>query len=285
MDGTLLGSNNLISSENVQAIKDAQDAGIQVIISTGRSFVGANYPLEKANLQLPVICMNGAQIYNNGRILRDITIPKETIQSCFTILNKYPAYFEVYTNNGHISINGDKYIETLANIFYKKEHLTDSENNVDKIKARFTNLNIRIIDNYHVLLDDPSTIFYKILAFSADKKVLNAIENELKNIPSIVSSSSGFQNLEINHVDGQKGLALDDYVKRLGISLQETMAIGDSYNDVSMLEKAGFAVAMGNAPEDIKKIAHYVTDSNDNHGFAKAVYKVIEMNKSANENE
>ena len=58
--------------------------------------------------------------------------------------------------------------------------------------------------------------------------------------------------------------------------MQNVMCIGDELNDLSMLKVAGFAVAMGNANEELKKVAHFITDDNNNDGFAKAIYKFME---------
>ena len=88
-------------------------------------------------------------------------------------------------------------------------------------------------------------------------------------------SSSGHENLEITNRQAQKGIALEAFVKAKGIVLAETMAMGDSFNDVSMLERVGRAVAMGNAAYEIKTLCDVVTETNDEHGVAKAILEVL----------
>ena len=86
-------------------------------------------------------------------------------------------------------------------------------------------------------------------------------------------STSGY--IEITQKDAQKGKALEHLCRYLGIYMEEVMAIGDNENDHSMLVRAGYPIAMGNANEEIKKIAKYVTASNDESGVAKAIYEKL----------
>ena len=88
-------------------------------------------------------------------------------------------------------------------------------------------------------------------------------------------TTSGHKNLEITNKHAQKGIALEAFTKEKGIGLSETMAIGDSYNDVSMLERVGRAVAMENADFEIKSLCDVITDTNDEHGVAKAILEVL----------
>ena len=61
----------------------------------------------------------------------------------------------------------------------------------------------------------------------------------------------------------------------LNINIEEVIAIGDSYNDISMIETAGVGIAMGNGVQEIKEIADFITDTNENDGVAKAIKKYI----------
>ena len=81
--------------------------------------------------------------------------------------------------------------------------------------------------------------------------------------------------LEFTEVGVDKGTSLHHLIQKLGIQQSEVIAMGDSYNDVAMIEFAGLGVAMGNAPDDIKALANYVTDTNMNDGVAKVVEKFV----------
>lgn len=283
MDGTLLGTDSQVSPLNKQAIEDALKEGIEVVVSTGRSYDGATYPVYKAGLRLPFICMNGAKIYSQeGKALTSITLSTNQVRDIVTILQDFHIYFEIYSNLGHLTgVPKDVAVERVREIFLEDPYFAKVAESVEDIQKRFSNLNIQYIDDYEKLYEDPNVEFYKFIILSNETEKFPELRRELDKIPNLDISSSGKINLEVTHKDAQKGLAVESFVKSKGISLKETMAIGDSYNDVSMLKNVGFAVAMGNAPEDIKDIADYVTDSNELDGFAKAVYKVIEMNKNS----
>ena len=82
--------------------------------------------------------------------------------------------------------------------------------------------------------------------------------------------------LEFNPKDTNKGTALKRLSEYLNIPMEETMALGDSYNDIEMLETAGLGVAMANSPKDIKDISDYTTlADNNNNGVAEAINKFI----------
>ncbi|TBW67837.1 HAD hydrolase family protein, partial [Staphylococcus lugdunensis] len=80
---------------------------------------------------------------------------------------------------------------------------------------------------------------------------------------------------EITHSDAQKGIALSAIAHQLGIDLTDVVAIGDNLNDISMLERVGYPVAMNNATDEVKHIAKYVTDTNENSGVGKAIMKIL----------
>ena len=97
--------------------------------------------------------------------------------------------------------------------------------------------------------------------------------------PNLVVTSAFITDLEINHKDAQKGIAVAHYAKTLGLSMKQVFGIGDNFNDVSMIRDAGIGVAMGNAPDEVKAIADFVTDTNVNGGVAKAIWRVLEQEK------
>lgn len=115
----------------------------------------------------------------------------------------------------------------------------------------------------------------KILAFDSDLGKIDLVGQELAQSPNLAVSSSSRGNLEITHSDAQKGIALSTIAKQLGIDLKDVMALGDNLNDVSMLERVGYSVAMDNAAPEVKTVAKYVTDSNENSGVGKAIKKFL----------
>ncbi len=89
-------------------------------------------------------------------------------------------------------------------------------------------------------------------------------------------TSSGNNNIEINHKYAQKGIAVSHVAKERGVDLEHVMTIGDNLNDLSMIQVAGVSFAMGNALNELKEEAKYLTDENVNSGVGKAIIRAIE---------
>jgi Cof subfamily protein (haloacid dehalogenase superfamily) len=140
---------------------------------------------------------------------------------------------------------------------------------------RFNKGLVHKVDSYDSLFNNDEHQIYKLLAFSFEPERLARAKEDLKKLEGLVVSSSGEENLELTSKDAQKGVALEAFTKGKGIMLQETMAIGDNYNDLSMFKRAGRAVAMGNADEIIKAQCDVVTLTNEESGVAKAILDVL----------
>ena len=159
-------------------------------------------------------------------------------------------------------------------IFTVSGHVRDMEEIKKAAEERLAV--IHQLDSYEELFEDDDQIIYKLLAFHFDPIVLSNVREELTKLEEVAISASGKENLEITSVHAQKGVALDKFTNARGISLSETMAVGDNYNDVSMFQVAGRAVAMGNAVEDIQRQCHFVTGTNEESGVAQAIRKALE---------
>jgi Cof subfamily protein (haloacid dehalogenase superfamily) len=117
----------------------------------------------------------------------------------------------------------------------------------------------------------------KFVAFHSDLEFISKVKNELQKIKGLAISSSFLDNIEVTDISAQKGIILAKVASKLGINKDEVLVIGDSFNDYSMFTEFTESVAMGNAVPEIKEIAKYITDTNDNDGVAKAIYKVLEQ--------
>jgi Cof subfamily protein (haloacid dehalogenase superfamily) len=276
MDGTLLNSNQQISEENKEAILKAQAQGIEFVVATGRSYQEATYVLAQAGLTCPVICVNGAEVRSKeGDVLSATPIDKQLARETASRLMDKDVYFEVYTNKGAFTMDADKAISILVDIIMSANPEVNREEITDTAGARLRDDLIHTIEDYELLFADENYQIYKLLAFSLDAERLESANQSLLELEGLAVSTSGHDNLEITNEQAQKGIALESFVKAKGIDLMETMAIGDNYNDVSMLEKAGRSVAMGNADYYIKSLCDVITDTNEESGVAKAIFEVI----------
>ena len=276
MDGTLLNSNQQISEENKEAILKAQAQGIEFVVATGRSYQEATYVLAQVGLTCPVICVNGAEVRSKeGEVLSATPIDKQLAREAASRLIEKDVYFEVYTNKGAFTMDVDKAVSILIDIIMSANPEVNREEVIEAAGARLRDGLIHTIEDYELLFADENYQIYKLLAFSFEADRLESANESLLELEGLAVSTSGHDNLEITNEQAQKGIALESFVKAKGIDLAETMAIGDNYNDVSMLEKAGRSVAMGNADYYIKSLCDVVTDINDESGVAKAILEVI----------
>lgn len=277
MDGTLLTSTQEITEDNRSAIKLAQKQGVEVVIATGRAYEESGDLLKEAGIITPMICANGAEIRTNQHeIIGTNPLEKDMAKKIADILHRKQVYYEVYTNRGTYTLDKTMARSLIIDIFTVNGH---TENMEEIKKAAEERLNdIHQVESYLPLIEDKDQIIYKFLAFNYDQELLRKVKEELlSTMDGIAISASGKENLEITSVNAQKGIALEEFAKTRGIDLKGTMAIGDNFNDLSMLLKVGRAVAMGNAEEEIKKQCHFVTATNEESGVAKAIHKALEV--------
>ncbi|MDF1507261.1 HAD family hydrolase [Robertmurraya sp. DFI.2.37] len=274
MDGTLLTKDHEITEENMKAIKAAQEKGVEVVIATGRSYPEAIYLLKEAGIKCPVICANGAEVRSpEGEIVADNPLKKEFAKDALKILSDSDIYVEFFTSKGIYTADMERGISLFKEYAANKHEKTEVEK-IEAILQERMNF-IKTIESVDFIFEQEDYHLYKLLAFSFDPEQLQKVEAQLKEIEGIALSSSGKENLEINGVEAQKGIALDRFTREKGISLMETMAIGDNYNDLSMFQRVGRAVAMGNADDYVKAQCHFVTATNEESGVAKAIWEAI----------
>ncbi len=276
MDGTLLNAAHEISQENQEAIKFAQEHGITVVIATGRAFYEANTPVAETDLKVPYICLNGAEVRDETfNIMSTSHLNHSLVSKITSTLKEKDIYYQVYTNRGIYTENPQRDLEIYIDIAERAGQKADVEKIENSIQKRIDNGTLKIVDNYDKIEDIPGELIMKILAFDSDLGKIDLVGQELAQSPNLAVSSSSRGNLEITHSDAQKGIALSTIAKQLGIDLKDVMALGDNLNDISMLERVGYPIAMDNAAPEVKTVAEYVTDSNENSGVGKAIKKFL----------
>jgi Cof subfamily protein (haloacid dehalogenase superfamily) len=276
MDGTLLNAAHEISEENIQAIEYAQSQGITVVIATGRAFYEANTPIAQTDLKLPYICLNGAEVRDESfNISSTSNLNRELIDRITDVLNRESIYYQIYTNIGIYTENPQRDLDIYIDIAERAGQQADVEKIKAGIQKRIDNGTLKVVDNYDKIKDTPGEIVMKILAFDSDLEKIDRVSEELAQSGSLAVSSSSRGNIEITHADAQKGIALQTIADRLQVDMSDVMSIGDNLNDVSMLERAGYSVAMANATDEVKATAKFETESNENSGVGKAIMKLL----------
>lgn len=280
MDGTLLNKSHKIDKETVAAINKAEEAGIVFAISTGREYDTVEPLLKENNITCQCVLMNGAEYRDEyGNILEEINIELDKASKIINILQEEKVCARIFTNKGIYTTDSKE--EALKEMVYRtlsfNPELTEDEAiEIAKVQPYFINLNY-ILDLDEFL--NSGIEVRKFVAFHNDIELINKIKKVIGQIKEIAVSSSFMDNIEITHVTAQKGIILAKVAEKMGFKRDEVLVLGDSFNDYSMFTEFSESVAMGNAIPEIKEIAKYITDTNDNLGVAKAIYKILEEQK------
>lgn len=280
MDGTLLNASHEVSEENIKAIQYAQSLGITVVIATGRAFYEAQDPIAPTGLKVPYICLNGAEVRDESfDIIHTSSLNHELYQRIRQELDQEDIYYQVYTNRVIYTEDPQRDLEIYVDIATRSGQEADVEKIRHHIQHRLDTGALKVVDNYDQVEEVPGELIMKVLAFDKDLEKIDRVKARLSERSNLEVSSSSRGNIEITHADAQKGVALASIAEQLGVRLEETMAVGDNLNDKSMIDCVGYPVAMANAVPEIIENAMFVTDSNENSGVAKAIYKVLNQQK------
>ena len=282
MDGTLLNNNHDIDEETVEAIRKAEAAGIIFTISTGREYESVKIVLDKHDIKAQCILSNGAEYRDEeGKILDVVNINEESAKKIINILAKNKLSARIFTNKGVFTTSTRE--EALQEITFRtmsfNPKLTESEAMEVAKTLQFYNI-LQYIDDIDKFFKDGIEV-RKFVAFHRDINLIDNMKKTIGEIEGLAISSSFRDNIEITDINAQKGIILEQVAAKMSINREEVMILGDSFNDYSMFEIFEETVAMKNAIPEVKAIAKYITDTNDNLGVAKAIYNVInnEMHK------
>ncbi|AXQ79037.1 sugar-phosphatase [Streptococcus chenjunshii] len=254
IDGTLLNNDRKITPDVRKAIQEAKKEGHKIVLATGRPIAGVQSLLTELDLKDKgdyVITFNGSLVQDtaSGADIIKKTLTYEDYLNLEFWSRKLNVHLHAITKEGIYTANRDigKYTiheATLVDmpVFYRTpEEMADKE--IVKV----------------MMIDEPEILDAAIAKLS----------QELYDSYTIVKSTPFY--LEIINKEASKGKALTHLAEKLGLQNSETMAIGDEENDRAMLEAAGTPVAMANAVPEIKKLAKYITKSNEESGVAYAI--------------
>lgn len=277
MDGTLLNDEMEISSENIAAIKKAQAAGIEFVVATGRSIEEAQPTLDAAGIKCRFITSNGAQIFDEtGQNLFTVGIEQEKLALAIPILRRHQIYFELFTDHGGFTENVEDRVASVAHWLKSTSPNLSDDEAFSIAEGHIATLPIDYIEHFDQVLENPDLKILKIFAMGKiDEPSLALAKAELSEIPDLIVTSSGANNIEVNHLDAAKGHSLKKVAEMLNIPMSNVAALGDNFNDISMIESAGSGIAMANAEDEVKAAAKYETLTNTENGVAYAIDKIL----------
>lgn len=281
MDGTLLNNKGYISDRTIKAIKRLQKSGVHFIINTGRDYHAAKRELDAASISCDMICHSGACTYDvYGNAFHIASLPKSIANKILAVFKNHGAFADIATEYGKTSIT-DK--ASLLN--YYKDEVFPSIEEENKVYFRTWHDFAVMVSNVHFfegkdsLLGSESPV-YKISTTFFDQKKIDALKEEFVSFDQLHAVSTSRHDLEITHVNAQKGIALLRYAQTKKITPSQILAVGDSGNDLSMLTlDLGVTAAMANASSDIKKVCSTITPSNDQDGVAFLIEDILDRNE------
>jgi hypothetical protein len=255
LDGTVLTSNIDVLSSTVEAVAFARRQGIKVVIATGRIVGEAAQFAREIGASSAMITSGGAAISDpvNNVDIKEWTFPAETSAKIVGHLQNRPLSVMIYVGR-HLYMTS-----------YSDQQFTKSR----RVEGYWSS---RVIeDDIAGLIRRENLPVCKIFARGDINELAEAM-CQFNCLPDIHITRSAEDNFEVMPAGVNKGTSLRLLAKVMGISMEQVIAIGDSDNDSDMLKACGMPVVMANGDDAVKKLARYLTSSNDEGGVAQAIY-------------
>lgn len=271
IDGTLLDNKSKVPDSSIEALKKLDDAGIKVVLASGRVFSSVKYNQNLLNIRGPIVATNGSLISLDGRdIYKTYPLEEDKLKQLyeFCISNKLDFHIyddeNYYTNRvnlekiKHLEIDNNYGMNYQVNLIYKNDPISYLiENNKKAVKFQISGIDDNDLSRNEIV------------------KILN---NDFSD--SLYITSSGFSQLEIGNENATKWSSIEEICEILGINKNEVAATGDAHNDIPMVSNAELGFAMGNAKEELKEVADVIVADNESSGILEAVNYILEVNRN-----
>ncbi|MFC0178906.1 pyridoxal phosphatase [Thorsellia kenyensis] len=258
LDGTLLNDNKVISRVSLDILSQAQKKGLTVIIATGRHHITMIDYHRQLRLTTDAICCNGVYQYDilNSSVVASTPVSHADVERMVHLGKQHQIPFYLYVDNVMLYSNKEAHAKRVAG--WDSAH----DERLNKVFKWYPNF-LTAYESYN-----------KLWKFSVAWDDISA----LKNFVAAVESEAKLQCLWSweNQVDialpgTGKGPRLKEYVESLGKTMNDVIAFGDNFNDVSMLEMAGLGVAMGNHAKGVEAFADLIIGDNNSDSIAETI--------------
>ena len=259
LDGTTLTSDKVLTPHTKEVLESCLRQGIQILPATGRARSGIpDYLTEIEGIRY-VVVSNGAAVVDleTGENVYTNCISWERALEIFDILEEYHTFYDIYAlGKGWCEGRFYDHLERYRIEPHIEQLIRTSRTRIDDLRS---------------WVKEHQAPIEKINMFFAREEERQKAFTELEKVPDMAVTCSLVNNLEINDRSCNKGDALLNLGKILDISLDQIMACGDGNNDYEMIKQAGTGVAMENGEPGVKKIADFITKTNDEEGVAFAI--------------
>ncbi|MBN2221828.1 MAG: sugar-phosphatase [Vallitaleaceae bacterium] len=257
MDGTLLNEDKTISNRTKEAIRELKSKGKKVVLATGRPIHGVKRYVK----ELDLFDHDDYIVTFNGALVQSTTTNEILLNHPLSL----DAYYELYELSKELSVHIHALTDTSV--------ITPKDNPYTQIEAEINQIPL-IEQSVESVSKD--TLIVKIM-FIDEAKKLDQIEKVLpqwvRDQYTIVRSAKIF--LEFLNPLVDKGVGVQAVANKLGLSHENIICVGDAGNDLAMIQYASLGVAMGNATEELKLAANYITHSNNEDGVAHVIEKFM----------
>lgn len=282
LDGTMLNSKGDITEENKQAIKKAQENGIEVIIASGRSKDSVMNFANEINSNKYLIAGNGALAYDiqKNKDIYDKSIKKKDVLKILKICEENSIFYSLHTKASILtkSLN-------YSPLIYHSENLRKTE-------SKKTSINV-IPNLYEYVKSNNREKYLKITIQDADRSIFNNIIKKLKEVKNVDVIDVEHSTKKMLRIDGKetemqyyyteitrkkinKWSAIESVSKKMGIKKKEIVAIGDNINDREMIENAGIGMVMGNSALAAQGIGNVTKADHNSSGVAEAIETILQ---------
>lgn len=257
-DGTLLTSDKRISEENIKWIQRVvNEKKVKFVIVSGRMLTGVRKFYSEIGINGPASCCNGTCLFDEkDNLIQDFRIEKQHIRTIINCAHEHKLDLVYICGNDWYMENRDNWTYQTKLKFYFK----------DCIIADLNNLMTKAQPN-------------KMVVMSQNKTELESFKNDLfkRNLTDKeIFYYEGKDFIEMMPAYADKAMSLDVISEYFSIPMEQIVAIGDDFNDIKMLKKAGLGVAMKNALPEVKAIADYVTSKTNNEdGVASMIQEIF----------
>lgn len=270
IDGTLLDNNSNLPSSSIDAIKKLEDAGIKVVLASGRVFSSIKYIQKLLGITGPIVSTNGSLISFDGeQIYKSYYIDNELLDELYEFCLEHKLDFHFYDEDNYYSnrLNLDRIKHLMLDNDYGMNYQVDLI--IKKDPVAYLKSQGKKAVKFQVSRIDKKNI--------PREKIINLLQDKFGDYLYI--TASGDHLVEIGNKNATKWTSIEEICQKLGIDTREVAAIGDAYNDIPMVKGAGLGFAMGNAKDKLKEVADIFVSDNESGGALEAVNYVLEANR------
>jgi hypothetical protein len=260
VDGTLVDKDKTLTQATIDAVGRLRDAGVGFTIISARPRSGLMPIADALGLDEPMGAFNGGIVFRrSGEVMEHHRVDPAVAKGIWDAVGDAKVDRWVFADDRW-------YASTDQGVHVEHERIASNQQPI-------------VTQDFASLLEKAD----KITFVSDDEPLLRSLHAEVA--PAFGDKATVVQSqvyyLDVTALEANKGVGIEELARAFDVPLAETAAIGDQANDLAMLVRAGLSIAMGNAPDDVKKQAHEVSRANDADGVAWAIDNLILKGKTA----